>query len=169
MASKTDRYSNKFYGTVTESAANTLTFAEIQTNLNTFSKIAWTLSRLEWFLSPSVVDLIGAADDTITMALVASNKMSSLDLSDPAVIDYFELGMKSFSGAGFNFWESPMIRELGTLPGGGLLIAPRPLYLAIQGTSLASAATVECRGYFTQQELSDAEYIELVDFYRILA
>jgi hypothetical protein len=41
--------------------------------------------------------------------------------------------------------------------------------VAIEGTSLASAGTAQVRGYFLQKQLKADEYLELVDFYRIVS
>jgi len=168
MPKKTDLYANKFYGRAVESAANTLTFAEIQTNVSIFEKMAWILHRLEYFVAPASMALIDDSPDSITMALTGSENITTLGLDNPAVIDTFTLGMKKFSGVGFQFTNVPIIRDFSELPGGGIVVSPRPLFMAVQGASLASAATVEMRGYFTVQALSADEYLELVDFYRIV-
>jgi len=167
MQSK-DKFANKFYGSCVESAANTLTFNEIQTNVDVFSKQAWLLHRLEWYLSGTQVDKILQAADWISAALTSSDKLSTLDLSSPGVVDLMELGIHSLTAVGYQFTQKPFIRDFSNLPGGGLIIAPRPLYVAVKGESLASAVTVAVRGYFTTMTLTADEYLELVDFYRIV-
>lgn len=169
MAGKKDIYSNKFYGTATESAANTLTFAEIQTNVNVFSKEAWTLQRLEWYIPTGTRGLVVDSADLFQCALVSSNKISTLDLSDPTVIDLMELGRTWLTAVGVETFDQPIVRDFSNLPGGGLIIAPRPLFVAVQGTSLATPGTGAVRGYFTKATLSADEYLELVDFYRIVS
>jgi len=168
MAKKTDLFANKFYGSVVESAANTLTFAEIQTNVDVFSKKAWVLHKLEWYFGPTGFNYLDAADDVISAALVSSNKMDALTLDDAGVIDLLELNINFITGVGFSVLELPISRSFADMPGGGLIIAPRPLYLAVKGTSLAGAVTMSARGYFTAMDLNADEYLELVDFYRIV-
>lgn len=168
MPKKTDQFANKFYGAVDESAANTLTFAEIQTNVDVFSKKAWVLHRLEWYFTTTAAHLLIAVDDRIQAALVSSNKMSALGLDDAGVIDLFELQVAFSTAVGFQEYTHPISRDFSSLPGGGLIIAPRPLYLAVKGTSLAAALHVAARGYFTALDLNADEYLELVDFYRIV-
>ena len=167
MAEKKDKFANKFYGNVVESAANTLTFAEIQTGTEIFSKRAWVLSRLEYRLTSAMALLLTGAD-VLSIALTSSNKMEALSLGDAGVIDLMELSIRFFSASGFNVVQQPFIRDFSSLPSGGLIITPRPLYLAVLGTDLASAATISVRGYFTQMTLKADEYLELVDFYRIV-
>lgn len=168
MAKKTDAFANKFYGTVTESDANTLTFAEIQTNIDVFARKAWILHKLEWFLSAAQLNKLLAEDDVLTAALCSSNKAATLSLSDASVIDLFQIDARLVSQAGFELRYSPISRDFSSLPGGGLIIAPRPLFVAVKGTSLASAIAAEVRGYFTAVDLNADEYLELVDFYRIV-
>lgn len=163
-----DKFANKLYGACVESAANTLTFKEIQTNVDIFSKQAWILHRLEWYLSGTQVDKILQAADWISAALTSSDKLTSLDLSSPGVIDLMELGIHSLTAVGYQFTQKPFVRDFSNLPGGGLIISPRPLYVAVKGESLASAVTVAVRGYFTALTLTADEYLELVDFYRIV-
>lgn len=168
MARQTDKYANKFFGIAVESAANTLTFAEIQTNVDVFSKKAWILHRLEWYFKAVAISAIDAADDVIQAALCSSNKSASLGLDDASVIDLFEICQSFNDATSFQLFVNPVQRDFTNLPGGGLIIAPRPLYLAVKGTSMANALTVYCRGYFTAIDLNADEYLELVDFYRIV-
>lgn len=169
MAKKTDAFANKFFAECTESAANTLTFQELGTAVDVFSKRAWVLHRLEYQIPAPLMSYFAASDDKIAIALTSSNKMSSLLLADPAVIDLLDIKPEFATAVGFQIRVEPFIRDFSSLPGGGLIIAPRPLYLAIKGTSLAGATQVRCRGYYTQMDLAADEYLELVDFYRILA
>ena len=169
MAKTKDEYSNKAYGTVTESAQATLTFSEIQTNVNIFSKIAWIINRLEWYIPPATQALLLAGGDYIEMALTASNNLTSLALNAPAVVDILLYRLDAFgTPASLKTTLWPLIRSFENLPGGGLIVAPRPLYVAVLATSIATPATIEVRIHFRQIELAPADYLELIDFYRIV-
>lgn len=167
MAGK-DSYSNKFYGKVLESAANTLTCAEIQTATSIFDKTAWIIHRLEYYLLPPIVNLLVGLGDEIHMALTSNNRMTAFGLDDPSVIDVCDLYYHQITAVGFAMLQMPIIRDFSGMPGGGLIVAPRPLYAGIMGVSLTSAAQYEIRGYFSQVQLKADEYLELVDFYRIV-
>jgi hypothetical protein len=163
-----DGFANKFYGSCTESAANTLTFNEINTGQNMFDKKAWILHRLEWDIDLAIVQALAAAGDGFTMALTSSNLINTLALSSPMVIDRLLYEHQFFTAVAAQAMNTPVIRDFTGMPGGGLLIAPRPLYVAAQGTSLAAAQTAEVRGYFTQIDLNAQEYVDLLDFYRLV-
>ena len=164
-----DTYANKFYGSVTESGANTLTFSEIKTNVDVFSKKAWILHRLEYSWPRATMQLLVATVDALEMALTSSDNLSDLSLASPGVIDKMEKSYAAYgTPANAMLSENPILRDFTQFPGKGLIIAPRPLFLAVVGVDLASAATVEVRGYFTSIDLKAEEYLELVDFYRIV-
>lgn len=169
MATKqTDEFANKFYGTVTESAANTLTFSEIPTQVNTFQKVGWVIHKLEWYIPYATLALMVDTADGMQLALTSSNKATALALSDPIVIDLLEITQLLRSAVGYNYFQFPFIRDFTSMPGGGLIVAPRPLFVAAKGVGLATVGTYAVRGHFTARELSAEEYIELVDFYRIV-
>lgn len=165
-----DNFANKFYATVTESGANTLTYSEIQTNINIMAKTAWVLHRLEWYVAPSVLAAIIAAGDAFQMALTASSVPTTLDLDQASTIDMLELSAQATANPeSLQVIPQPYVRDFGALPGGGLIIAPRPLYIGAKGTSLAAAHSAEVRGYFTQRDLTKEDYYDLLDFYRLIS
>lgn len=168
MGAKTDRFANKFYVKVEESAANTLTFQEINTSVDVFSKKAWVLHRLEYYISIGELNKLDSSADKYSAALCSSNKIGALDLSDPSVVDLFEIAYREKSAVGYDYHIMPIIRDFNNMPGGGLIISPRPLFLGLKGLGATAAGAISCRGYFTSMDLSADEYLELVDFYRIV-
>lgn len=158
-----DKYVNKMYIGITMSAANTLTFQEVTTGVEAFSKQAWVIHEIDYFLSNASLQLLLASDDYIQLALTSHNQMTSLGLGNAGVVDLWQINGAHAS------WESPIVRDFSNLPGGGLIIAPRPLYLAETSASIASAASGQARILFTVlPELSGEDYLDLVDYYRII-
>jgi hypothetical protein len=164
-----DEFSAIVYQTVTESAANTLTYAQIQTGYGSLQKTAWIIHRLEYYIPANVLNFIGAADDVLQIALVTSNLLTTLSLAEASVVDLFHLEQLSATQVGFQFLPQPLIRDFSALPGGGKLVLPYPLWLAAKGTSLGSAATVAIRLFFTERDLADADWMELVQQTRLLS
>ena len=160
-------YADKFYATVTESAAGTLTFGEIRTNINRGSSVGWILHRIEWMVGLANWNALADASDAIHFALTASDKITTLDMSDPGVIDWMEVTKKMSTDVGFQTHVDPTIRDFANMPGGGILIYPSPLFVAVQGVSIATARTAVCRGYYTQIDLSDKDFIDLIGFYSL--
>lgn len=165
-----DLFTNLAYASVTESAANTLTFAELNTGVSVHEKIAWVINRIDWFLTQATTLLIVAAGDGFSIALTSNNQVSDIeDLSDPSVIALIQhLEVASGTPAVLIKHDQPYIKEYSSLPGGGLIITPKPLYIAAQGISLASAGVYKCRIYYTVKELAADEFWELVQASRIV-
>lgn len=162
-----DKYVNKAFAQVTESAANTLTFSQLSTGGQLFQKKAWIINRIEWFWTARAV--LAATADYLQAALTSSNKMVGLGLDDPAVIDMMEWHcLLTGTGGNLDMYEQPSIRDFTNLPGGGLIIPGYPIFIAANGASLASAQTVSARIYFTLIDLKADEYIELVEALRMV-
>jgi hypothetical protein len=170
QATGTDRYANKAYGKVTMSAANTLTFSEIPTNVNIMDKVAWVLHRLEWFIPAGSFAEMGAIGEGLNVALTMSNSISSLALNSAAIIDSLQFfAVAILAGTSAKHQEFPVIRDFSMMPGGGLIIAPRPLFIAMTSNGAGGACVCECRLYYSNITMSSEDYLDLIDFYRIIA
>jgi hypothetical protein len=157
---------NIVYQTVTESAANTLTYAKFETGYGTLDKTGWIINRIEYF---PIAFLPDANNDSYEMAITTSNQLAALGLDAAAVKHYLKIMMPMFSSVGWAIVITPHIIDLSTLPGRGLLVLPVPLYIAIKGTGLPSALTVKCRLYFETVDLDDQMWVELVEQTRLLS
>lgn len=162
-----DQFPNRAWFDVTESAANTLTFEQVQTGTQTFSRIAWIITRVEWHCGQ--LQLLIANDDRIAGAICGSNKMDDLDLSDPAVYAFTEIIPVVYgTAANAAVHVQPYIQDFSNMEGGGLIVPSYPLYIGVMGTSLASAVHLSARVYFQQIELKPDEYIELSEATRMI-
>jgi hypothetical protein len=159
-----DTYANMMEQVLTMSAANTLTFEEIDIGLTLFDKVGILINRLEYEPPPSVVTSIIDNDDRWSVGLTADNNITGLDYSTRALIDLTELmAFEAGTPATLQVMQFPLIRDYSTLPGGGLLIAPKPLYLGLQTAGFAAASAVTVRIYFTILKLTPADYFELLE------
>ena len=158
----TDKYVNTAFAQVTESAANTLTFDQIQTGIALMQKVAWKIERIEWYWGSK--HLLVADDDYLQAALVTSNQMTGIALSDPAVVDLMEWHVDiQGTAASAQQYVIPEHREFTALSGGGLLIPANPLFICAEGSSLGVATTVSCRIRYTLIELKADEYWQLLE------
>jgi hypothetical protein len=163
-----DEFANIIYQNITESAANTLTFQQIQTGYGTLDKKGWIVSRIEWYVPLASVNLLGTSADLIQIALVTSNLITTLSLADASLIDLLELGLLQATAVGQNPFFKPLIRDFSSLPGGGRLMLPYPLYIGVKGTDLTAAINAAARIFFTERDLGDQEWMELVQQTRLL-
>lgn len=167
---KTDKYANILQESVTMSATDTLTFQEINIGLNIFDKVGLLLHRIQFDPAVSFFGEMVAITDYVRMALSQSNTISSLSINERAVIDLLELGVVAHgTPASAALVEVPLTRSYTDLPGGGILIAPRPLYFALSSSGFAAPLTVVMRVYFTIIQLKDSDYLELIESRRFFS
>ncbi|MBA7586008.1 hypothetical protein ES708_28004 [subsurface metagenome] len=62
----------------------------------------------------------------------------------------------------------PIERDFSDLPGKGVIITPKPLYVAVKALGFVAPAVVSCRIYYTVLELAADEFWELVQASRIV-
>lgn len=166
---RADRYINKAYIDVTESAANTLTFLQLTTGVSLFEKTAFVVHQIRYAPVTSSTALVVADGDVLNMAITTSNSITTLVEDDPNVVDLKRLAFYDAGTAatGF-FYEMPFVNDFSNLPGGGLIIPASPIYGAINGSSLASATQVRFTIFFTAIQLSPSDYWELVEATRVI-
>lgn len=157
-----DLYTNVAFQRLTMSAANTLTFQQIQFGVGIFQGVALILNRIGYVLSPATIREIAAVTDYIAFGLVSSNRLTGVNLArDPAVISSISLiGVSAAPPT--SLVQMPIWADFTNLPGGGRLVAANPLYLAMEGAGMAAAGVIDVELDFQFVQLSDAEYLELI-------
>jgi len=156
-----DKYSNIIYDKCEQSGTNVMTFESVDIGLNIFDKVGLLISRIEYF---SWDALLAAVGDSISFGLTASNSIGSADPAETAIITFQRMIVKDYGTAGNNWIApNPLVEDFSTLPGGGLLVAPKPLYLFVASSALASAATVKMRMFFTIVKMKAEDYFELLE------
>lgn len=157
---KKDLYANTAYGSLVQTAINTLVFSQIQFAVGMFQGVAILLHRILWWPPAGTMREIMAATDDISFALTTSNRLSGIiDVSEPAV-----LCARRLVGIGIPVavTDLPLISDFTMLPQGGKLIPANPIYLAMVTAGFAGVATIRCTLEFTFLELSATDYLELI-------
>jgi len=163
-----EKFSNVAYIQVEESAANTLTFKKLETGIAPFEKRAWLISRIEYFFASSSTNF-AADNDRLQIGISASNSFTAVDLGENAILDLYDYKRIDLGAAASGMFQTwPAVKDLSTIPGGGLLAPPNPLYLFAKGSSLPNAMTVDCRFYYTSFDLKADEFWELVEMRRMV-
>lgn len=162
--SKADTYSNVINTTLTLSAANTLTFQEIDLGLTIFQKVAILIERADFFISRAVLAELQASADGLQAALTQSNQISDLSITESAVIDQVQLSVTAMGvPANGQVLRIPLRMDYTQLGGGGLLVVPKPLYFAGVTEGFAAAMVLTLRFYFRIVALKPDEYFELLE------
>ena len=146
---------------------NTLEFQEINVGLNIFDKVGLIIHKLEYEVSTATIAGLTATGDIYELGLVSSNQIANMAFDQRGLIHKVEWVTLAFgTAATMTFFASPRVFDFSTLPGGGLLIPPKPLYLGINSASVAVLGVGFVRIYFTIKPLKDADYFELLETYR---
>ncbi len=155
-----DKYANVAFGGVVQTALDTLTFSPIQLAVGIFQGIALCLHRVLYYPTIGVLRELVAATDALEMAMCTSNRVDALyDVAEPAIIDVKTIVC---GGIPTEPYVVPYISDLTTLPGGGRIIAANPLYFGVNTQGFTAVAHVIVQLDFTFVELTDADYIELI-------
>lgn len=165
-------YPQKAVISCVQSAADTVTFEQLHTGISIHEKVAWRIIRVEYDITKATLVLMTATADVVMMALTRSNAITDLtDWADPAILDNCSyVRLDTGTAANAQFLASPeVVRDYSSMPGGGILVPPNPLYGAVDSSGLADAGTVNFKIWYDLVSLSPAEYWELVEMMQVLS
>jgi len=157
-----DRYTNLATTSVTESAAGTLTYAELATGISLGQGIGMLIDQIDYYVNASVIEDIVGAGDSVVMGWATSNAPPSIAATDRRFLHIAQLiveppiGTPASAGRPI---QMPLVYQF--FP--AMIVAAPRLFLGIQGSSLNAAAIMTSRMYFRYIELSDKEYLELAE------
>lgn len=169
VAAKTDQFANMAILTITESAANTLSFKKLETSVALMEKVAWIISRIEYIFNLQGAGQFDSNADYDAYGLSVSNAFAAPSLTESTIIDYNVLTRLDFGTAASGGMNTlPIVKDFSSLPGGGLLVPPNPLYGWVKGSGTAAAQTIVARIWYTNLPLAVDQYWELVETRRVL-
>jgi len=152
-----DKFANVMLASVTETGASTLTFTQLPQITTLMEKKAYLISRIEYQFDSG---LFVAAGDGIMFGVSMQNTFTGPNITTPSIIDFTRIVGK---GAPVEVYDEIRDTDFSTLPGGGLLVPTRPMFLWAEGASIAVAQTIRMRMYFTVADLNPSEYWDLVE------
>jgi len=167
---KGDTFANYAALTIVESAANTFTSSKFQFPFSIMDKMALILQRIEYDFT-SFTGAFAASADTLTCGICVAATLSDVDNpADPLLVDTMRIRRSDFGVAATGIaMYFPLIKDFTNLAGGGLLVAPNPLYGFVKGISAGAAGTVAIKLFYTYLELSTDDYWQLVESRRIIS
>ena len=154
-----------------ETAANTLSYDKLETGMSVYDKVGWIIARIEYRITATTWALFNGTGDNLTVALTSTNTLTAATLSDsnPAVYALRNFARIDIGTAASGLLQSGTYTDdYSTLPGGGLMVLPSPLYAGIVGSGLTGAASMNVLIYFTPMDLSDQDYFNLVQARQLL-
>jgi hypothetical protein len=172
MASKgsSDKFANYAIVYAEEPSANHLTFKKLETGISLNEKVAWVINRIEYFVGGLNEAIFNTDTDALNYGLSVSNSFSTASHREDTIIDFNIVQRLDYgTPANSNLFVRPQVKDLASMPGGGIIVPPVPLYLFIQGSGLAYADSVTARIHYTLMELALEDYWQLVESRRVLS
>jgi len=154
-----DRYANWAGISATESAAGTLTFQELLTGVGFNTGKGMLIDQIDYFIPTATVALMVADADLVRFGITSSVGVTDLeDVTDGRILHSATYEKEFATAVGFIHIQMPLSYQF--FP--SLIHAFQRVHLAVQGISMASAATVRARLYWRFIDLKDREIAELV-------
>lgn len=170
MASKksSDQYANIAAVLNQESAAGTATYARFNFPYSVTDKVAILISRIEYWIGN--LHQLNTSQDYVVAGLCAASALVSLEnQADPGLVDSCKIQRIDIGTAASGLLVSiPVIKDFSSLPGGGILVAPSPLYAGIVSSGAGGVLAAWTKLFYTYKELATDEYWELVESRRII-
>lgn len=159
MAVKRDLYTNRAIGNIAMSAANVLTFEKMEFGVGIFQGVALVMHKVDFYPTTTSLREIVAATDYMVCALTTSDQIADIGDIQAAVIAQLAI---TGIGVAVASIETPLSVDFSQLPGGGYILPPNPIYMAMDTTGAVAASAYRVRIYFSFVELADKDYIELI-------
>ena len=165
-----DKYANIATLEVTLSAANTLTFQEMQTNLgidpDRKKAVAMIIDEIDYLPGTTSLTEMTAANDRIDMSITISNNVPVIvDITDRRILHSATIVRLDGGTAGnFILQRTPFSYQF--FP--PLITAEKRIYLGCMSAGLASAMTLRCRIYYRTVAIDQADFIELAEVFRLV-
>lgn len=170
VAKKTiDKYANMAAITVEMATANTTAYKSFNFPFSAIDKVAILIGRIEYTFRG--MHQLNSANDAARGGLCCASSVASVDdLTDPLILDSMRAQRLDFgTAANSNIFWQPFVKDFSTLPGGGLLVAPTPLYAFMGSSNAADVMQLDMRFFFNYVSLATEDYWELVETRRIIS
>jgi hypothetical protein len=159
-----DKFANMLSMAVNESAATTITFRKVESGISLFDKVGWIVHRMEYYFPTPTAAGFPDDGDRVTCGLVVRNDLTHIDdITNLSVVDWaqfrkFEEGTPAVS----SWLHWPTVHDFTGLPSGGILVAPNPLYMAIEGENIGGAQYCFVRIFYSVMDMKGDDYYELL-------
>lgn len=145
---------------VAESAANTFTEANINTNLPLNGKFVMEILKVQFQVEAELEPTL-ASGDAWQWALYDRTRATMPVLNDPGVIAK-ELGHSELTTSGQSSYEAKPPIDIGDGAGHGLLYGNERIFLAVEGTSQNAALEISVAITFRLVEVKAEELIGII-------
>jgi len=161
-----DRFANIFTAEVTMSAANVLTFGELNFGITLRDRVAVVVDELYFWPNPTAIANMTAVSDEIIFALTVSDQVTDLeDLADRRTLYSTTLHRMDFgTAASAQIFKAPL-KESFSPP---LIVLPNRIFFGADTVGLASAMVAQMRMHFRTVSITqDQQLIEVLEAFQL--
>jgi hypothetical protein len=138
---------------------------QMVTGITNIQKIAWEVTRFEYWLPTLALKLMDVADEVIRVGITASSSiLQGLNPTNAALYDMLSYVVVSTAAAATpieGIVETPIVHDYGDMP---MLMLPQNLYMVTYFNSTAAAGpyTAWCRLWYKEVELGPEDWYDLL-------
>jgi len=163
-----DRFANVYTSDITMSAANVITFQQLNFGLNLRDKIAIVIDQMYFYIREGAVSEMTTTADAIAMAVTMGDAVTNIfgvGLGDRRIIYAHELRRLDLGTAGSGLlYQMPLKAEM--MP--PVLVLPTRLFFAVNSVGLASAARVIMRMHYRTVNITQQDQlIEVLETFQL--
>lgn len=152
-----DMFPNVYSAAVTQSAANTLTFVQLNLGIGFRDFLGVAIDSLRFYPLAAMVNEMTTDNDRLHMAITTSDTVTDItDMSDQRVVEAWSLTRKDFgTAASAQLYTRPWLIEFAP----PILALPQRLYLGLDSAGLASAGTAQLRMHYRTVNISQQQQL----------
>lgn len=161
-----DQFGNRYSTSLITAVADTILFTEWNTGFSIKDGYGFILHKIEYLLLPGNQTNINADADNVSCGLTTRNDLTNADLLagiKDSILDNCVIGLKVATAVGQQLWEGKFVHDFTNEPGGGRIVAPRPLYWAISSVGIGAVIAMQVKCWWTMIKLSGEIYRELYE------
>ena len=165
MASKKDVFTQQAYLSVTEDAAGTVKYAQLDTRFSLGTEVLWEINKIDYGPDGATLKELDAETDELIFGIAVSNQSDSPSLSDPAIVAYESLlPLVHGTPANLEIFRRPIVVKYDP----PLAILPQRLYLFVQSVGFAVPAGISARVHYREVKITPQLYREILETYLML-
>jgi len=161
-----DRFANVFTAEVTMSAANTLTFVQMDFGMTFRDRIAVVIDELFFYPgSAAIVQMTTAADELIMGITTSDQPGGLLDLADRRIVYSHIVGRYDFGTAASGTLVERVFKQSFSPP---LIVLPTRMFFGFQTVGLAAAQTCVMRMHYRTVSITqDQQLTEVLEAFAL--
>lgn len=164
-AARIDQFPN-FYRQTFAGSDNAVTWTEWVTGYSIKDGYAFILHKVKYRFTNGNITSLDANADALSAAISTNNSLTLSDMQlgiNSSLLDSCRVFYKVATAVGVALSEFEFIHDFTNEPGGGRIVAPKPLYIGVGAGNLGSTPSCSMEIVYTMVKLNQEVYRELYE------